>query len=173
MPDMPAQPACATPSMGTNRGLRILCPNGHLGFAPTRLESFERGLAQHPDIIACDAGSCDCGPVPLGSNGSASPLAWQKHDIEAMLVGARRLGVPMIIGSAGDTGSNRRVDLFVDLVRQIARERGMGKFKLGYFYSDVEPARIERDIKRGRPIEGLDGRGALTLAELAATSQIV
>ena len=161
------------PPTGTNRGLRILCPNGHLGFAPTRLESFECGLMQHPDVIACDSGSCDCGPVPLGSNGSASPLAWQRHDIEAMLVAARKLGVPMIVGSAGDTGTNKRVDLFVALVQQIAREHGMAKFKVGYFYSDVDPLRIAGEIERGRPIEGLDGRGALTLAELAATSQIV
>src|SRR5258708_18329017 len=86
-----------------NRGYRILCPNGHLGFAPTRIGSFERGLAAEPDMIACDSGSSDCGPVPLGSDGSASPLAWQTHDIEAMLLGARRLDVPTIIRSGRGT----------------------------------------------------------------------
>src|SRR4029078_5031469 len=85
----------------SNRGLRILCPNGHLGFAPTKLGSFEIGVATEPDMIACDSGSCDCGTVPLGSDNSVSPLAWQKHDIEAMLVSARKLSVPMMIGSAG------------------------------------------------------------------------
>ena len=163
----------AAKAKGANRGLRILCPNGHLGFAPTRTGSFELGLKQAPDMIACDSGSCDCGPVPLGSNGSASPVAWQKHDIEAMLVGARRLGVPMIIGSAGDTGTNKRVDLFVSLVREIAREHKLAKFKLGYFYSDVAPARVRREIEAGRAVNGLDGRLDLSLSELAATSQIV
>src|SRR5262245_52910906 len=100
-----------------NRGLRILCPNGHLGFAPTREFSFNRGLAAEPDMIACDSGSCDCGPVPLGSDGTASPLVWQTHDLELMLLGSKRLGVPMMIGSAGDTGANSRVDRYVNIIR--------------------------------------------------------
>ena len=89
-----------------NQGLRIVCPNGHLGFAPIKTGSFHIGLKASPDIVACDSGSNDVGPGPLGSDGTASPLAWQIHDLEEMLVGARRLGKPMIIGSAGDTGAN-------------------------------------------------------------------
>src|SRR5580704_11260217 len=120
-----------------NRGLRILCPNGHLGVAPTKLGSFNLGLAAEPDMVACDSGSCDCGPVPLGSDVSVSPLAWQRHDIEAMLVGARRLKVPMMLGSAGDTGTNSRVDRFVGLVQELAQQHRIPRFKLGYFYSEV------------------------------------
>ncbi|HEV2954984.1 MAG TPA: hypothetical protein VGX95_02615, partial [Xanthobacteraceae bacterium] len=59
----------ATSVERANRGLRILCPNGHLGFAPTKVGSFARGLAAEPDMIACDSGSCDCGPIPLGADG--------------------------------------------------------------------------------------------------------
>src|SRR5262249_15572728 len=122
-----------------NRGaaVRILCPNGHLGFAPTRVGSFERGLALGPDMVACDSGSCDCGPMPLGADTSVSPLAWQTHDIEVMLVGARRLGLPMMIGSAGDTGSNSRVDRYVGIVKALAERHRIPRFKLGYFYSEV------------------------------------
>src|SRR5260221_13900675 len=90
-----------------NRGLRILCPNGHLGFAPTKLGSFERGLTAEPDMIACDSGSSDCGPIPLGPEGSASPLAWQRHDIEAMLLRAPRLGGPWLICAARHTRPHR------------------------------------------------------------------
>ena len=156
-----------------NRGLRILCPNGHLGFAPTRIGSFELGLAAEPDMIACDSGSSDCGPVPLGSDGSASPLAWQTHDIEAMLLGARRLGVPMIIGSAGDTGTNSRVDLYVGIVRELTRKHGLAPFRLGYFYSEVSQRSVRDRIIAGEAVRGLDGRADLTLDELAATDRIV
>ena len=121
----------------SNRGLRILCPNGHLGFAPTKLGSFELGVAAEPDMIACDSGSCDCGPVPLGSDSSVSPLAWQTHDIEAMLVGARRLAVPMMIGSAGDTGTNSRVDRYIGIIHDLAKQHDIPRFKLGYFYSEL------------------------------------
>jgi len=156
-----------------NRGLRILCPNGHLGFAPTRLGSFNLGLAAEPDIVACDSGSCDCGPVPLGSDGSASPLAWQRHDIEAMLVGARRLKAPMMIGSAGDTGTNSRVDRYVGIVRELAREHGIPRFKLGYFYSEQTRDTVRKKIAAGDPVRGLDGRPDLTLDELEATDHVV
>ncbi len=156
-----------------NRGLRILCPNGHLGFAPTRLGSFEIGLKAEPDMIACDSGSCDCGPIPLGSDGSASPLAWQEHDIEAMLLGARKLGVPMMIGSAGDTGTNSRVDRFVGIVQALARKHNLPKFKLGYFYSELTRDRVKRELDAGRAVKGLDGHPDLTAAELAATDRIV
>src|SRR5216683_2065591 len=104
-----------------NRTLRIVCPNGHLGFAPIKTGSFQIGLAAEPDLICADSGSCDVGPGPLGADTSSSPRQWQVHDLEHMLLGARRLGVPMIVGSAGDTGSNSRVDLFVGIIKDLAR----------------------------------------------------
>jgi hypothetical protein len=156
-----------------NRGLRILCPNGHLGFAPTKLGSFRLGLDAEPDMVACDSGSSDCGPMPLGSDTSVSPLAWQTHDIEAMLVGARRLNVPMMIGSAGDTGTNSRVDRFVGIVKELAERHKMPRFKLGYFYSEVPKEVVRAKITAGDTVVGLDGRPDLCLAELDATDHIV
>ncbi|MGH8326265.1 MAG: acyclic terpene utilization AtuA family protein, partial [Steroidobacteraceae bacterium] len=82
----------------SERTLRIVCPNGHLGFAPIRTASFAIGLESDPDLICADSGSCDIGPGPMGQDVSSSPIAWQTHDLEHMLLGARRLGVPMIIG---------------------------------------------------------------------------
>src|SRR4051794_5074649 len=155
-----------------NRGLRILCPNGHLGFAPTREGSFALGLQETPDMIACDSGSSDCGPVPLGSDTSASPLAWQEHDIELMLLGARKLGVPMVIGSAGDTGTNSRVDRYVGIVRKLAEKHGLGRFKVGYFYSELSREQVRARMRQS-PVTGLDGRPDLSEAELDATDRIV
>ena len=156
-----------------NRGLRILCPNGHLGFAPSRRGSFDYGIEASPDIIACDSGSCDIGPVPLGMDGTASPLSWQRHDVEMMLLGARPRGLPVIIGSAGDTGTDSRVDRFVDLVQDIAREHKLPRFKLGYFYSEVSKEAVRAKMAAGGTIAGLPGRTDLTTAELDATDRIV
>lgn len=156
-----------------NSGLKILCPNGHLGFAPSRQGSFDNGLLASPDIIACDSGSCDIGPVPLGMDGTASPLAWQRHDVEMMLLGARPKGLPVIIGSAGDTGTNSRVDRFVELVQDIAREHKLPRFKLGYFYSEITTETVRARMAAGATIEGLSGRPDLTPSELDATDRIV
>src|SRR5829696_9144396 len=101
------------------QSLRIICPNGHLGFAPLRVESFLAGVDARPDYIAADSGSDDVGPGPLATDTSTSPLSWQTHDLEQMLLASRRIGVPMIIGSSGDTGSDSRVDLFVGIIKSL------------------------------------------------------
>ena len=91
---------------------RIICPNGHLGFAPLKPASFQPRRRRGPDFIAADSGSDDVGPGPLGADICTSLLQWQTYDLEVMLLASRQLGVPMIIGSSGDTGSNSRVDLY-------------------------------------------------------------
>src|SRR6267143_175968 len=146
--------------------LRILCPNGHLVFAPIKTGSFAIGCAAEPDLICADSGSCDVGPVPLGADISSSPRQWQLHDLEVMLLAARRLGVPMIVGSAGDTGTNSRVDLFVGIIRELARKHGLAKFNVGYFYSEVSKEALRRRIVAGDEIAGLDARPPLDLVTL-------
>lgn len=153
--------------------LRFLCPNGHLGFAPLKTGSFRLGVETRPDFILADSGSDDIGPGPLGSDTSTSPQEWQRHDLEHMLLAARELGVPMIIGSAGDTGTNSRVDLYVEMIREIARKHRLAPFKIGWFYSEVPTARLREKLAEGEVIAGLDGRPDLTLEELAATERIV
>jgi hypothetical protein len=152
---------------------RIICPNGHLGFAPLKPESFRLGVAARPEFIAADSGSDDVGPGPLGADVCTSPLGWQTHDLELMLLASRDLGVPMIIGSAGDTGSNSRVDLYVGIIRELARKHGLQKFHLGYFYSEVGKEYLRAKMHAGDPIEGLDGRDQLLEPELDATTRVV
>jgi len=159
--------------LSAHRSLRILCPNGHLGFAPIRTGSFGSGLAAEPDLICADSGSCDVGPGPLGGDISASPRQWQVHDLEHMLLAARRLGVPMIIGSAGDTGSNSRVDLFVGIIKDLARKHALTRFRIGYFYSEVGKTYLRRKIEAGDTIRGLDARPPLDLVTLDATDRLV
>jgi hypothetical protein len=159
--------------MTRKKELRILCPNGHLGFAPTKEESFRIGAATKPDYYCCDSGSDDIGPAPLGADKSVSMYEWQKHDLELMLLAARQQGVPMIIGSAGDTGSNSRVDLFVQIIKDLAKKHRLPKFKLAYFYSEVDKAYLKQKMAEGVIIEGLDGRNPLTPEELEQTDRIV
>src|SRR5512139_1979150 len=153
--------------------LRILCPNGHLGFAPTKEESFWIGAKTRPDYYCCDSGSDDIGPGPLGSDTSVSPYEWEKHDLELMLRAAREQGVPMMIGSSGDTGTNSRVDMYIEMIRDLSRKHGLAPFKLVYFYSEVEKEVLRKIIRQNIAIEGLDGRKNLTLQELEKTDRIV
>ena len=156
-----------------NDTLRIVCPNGHLGFAPIKTGSFRIGCESEPDLICADSGSCDVGPVPLGADISSSPRRWQMDDLETMLLASRRLGVPMIVGSAGDTGSNSRVDLFVGIIQDLAEKHRLARFRVGYFYSEVSKDALRRRIVAGDQITGLDGRPPLDLASLEATEHVV
>ncbi len=153
--------------------LTIICPNGHLGFAPLMPGSFNLGVNARPDFIAADSGSDDIGPGPLGTDTSASPESWQRQDLEQMLLAARKNKVPMIIGSAGDTGTNSRVDKFIAMIKDIAEQHQLPKFKLGFFYSEVDKETVRSKIIAGDEITGLDGRDPLTEAELDATANIV
>lgn len=153
--------------------LKIICPNGHLGFAPLKVPSFNIGVESSPNYIAADSGSDDVGPVPLGTDTSTSPKSWQKHDLEQMLLASRKLGVPMIIGSAGDTGTNSRVDLYVEMIKEIAIKHKLNEFKIGYFYSEISKDFIRNKIESGDAIHGLDQRENLTLEQLDRTERIV
>lgn len=153
--------------------IKIICPNGHLGFAPLKPDSFHLGVAEKPDFIAADSGSDDIGPVPLGSDTCASPRAWQVRDLEEMLLASRKLDVPMIIGSAGDTGSNSRVDMFVDIIRELAEKHDLPEFKIGWFYSEVDKELIRQKIRSGSAVTGLDLRADLTEEDLDGTERIV
>ena len=153
--------------------VRIVTPTGHLGTTPLEKASFERGCAASPDFIVADSGSADIGPYPLGADRAASDEVWQRHDIEAMLVAARRLGIPLILGSASDTGTDRGVDQYVRLCREIAAGHRLGPFRLAAIHSEIPVDEIRRRFKDGAPIRGLNGRPDGDAATLDRTDRIV
>ncbi len=155
------------------KSMKLLSPTGHLGFTPLEKGSFYEGIQQYPDLIAADSGSCDIGPYPLGADTHASPEEWQRHDLEVMLVEARRLGVPLIIGSASDTGTNRGVDQYVTLIKEITREHHLPCFTLAAIYSEVSREYLLERLRRGEEIEGLDGRPSLTPEVVECTDRVV
>ncbi|MCM3717654.1 acyclic terpene utilization AtuA family protein [Fictibacillus phosphorivorans] len=153
--------------------LRILCPNGHLGFAPTKEESFRIAAATKPDYYCCDSGSDDIGASALGDDRSVSMYKWQKHDLELMLLAAREQGVPMIVGSSGDTGANSRVDMYVQIIKDLAKEHNLPPFKLAYFYSEVDKSYLSNKLESEVVIEGLDGRDPISQEDLDKTERVV
>jgi hypothetical protein len=152
---------------------KILCPTGHLSFTPLEKDSFLAGCEEGPDYIIADAGSCDMGPRPLGADQHVSHAAWQRQDLEIMLLQARRLGIPMIVGSASDTGTDRGVDQFVAMLEDVAAEHRLAPFEVAAIYSEQPVAELERRMAAGARIEGLDGRVDADAATLARTSRAV
>jgi hypothetical protein len=152
------------------RPLRILGASGQLGYGiPTA--SFEAGLARQPDMIGCDMGSIDIGPYCLGSGEMGTAPASTRRDLRKMLLGARRLGVPLVIGSAGSAGAAAHLDATLDMVRDIAREEGL-HFRLVSIRADIDRPMLKQALRAGR-VGGFDGSAALTEADIDNAGNIV
>lgn len=154
-------------------GVKLLSPTGHLGFTPIEEASFWAGVDRRPDFIIADSGSCDIGPQPLGADAAASPKAWQEYDLQLMLTAARRLDVPMIVGSAGDTGTDRGVRQFAAIIRQIARRHQLPPFRMATIYSQQRLDDLKARVAAGTWTAGLDGRQPLTLQDIEHTDNAV
>jgi hypothetical protein len=152
--------------------LRILSATGALGATPFDEDSFRLGMARRPHAIGGDAGSNDVGPYGLGANRCYFPREWVKHDLRLMLLGARELDVPMVVGTAGHMGTDSGVDYHVSLIQEIAHEERLEPFCLAKLYSELSTDTIRADLAAGR-IEPLDGAPPLTPELIDATDHAV
>ena len=156
---------------GKKRELRVLISTGHLGTAPSNPESFHLGMASKPDYLVADGGSSDPGPVYLGEDTTLGHFV--REELDLFLTAARGNGIPLVIGSAGDTGSNRGVDEFVGIIQDLAREHKLPKFKIGYFYSEVPKAYLQKKLRSGKVLAGLGGFPDLTEDEIEQATRVV
>jgi len=151
--------------------MRILVSTGHLGTAPSKQESFFRGLETKPDFVVADGGSSDPGPVYLGAD---IPLGYFAEDeLELMLVNSRKTGIPLIVGSARDAGTNNGVDSFVNIIKNIAKKHKIPKFKIGYFYSEVPKQYLKKKLKEENNITPLGGFPDLIPEDIENSAKIV
>ena len=128
-------------------------------------------METNPDYVVADGGSSDPGPVYLGEDITLGHFV--REELELFLTESRKRGIPLVIGSAGDTGSNRGVDEFVAIVKELAREHRIPKFRIGYFYSEVPKDYLKRKISGGKKLTGLGGFPELTKDELDQATRIV
>ncbi len=151
--------------------LRVMISTGHLGTAPSGIESFMAAIDTLPDYLVADGGSADPGPVYLGENMELGHFI--REELELFLVESRKRGIPLIIGSAGDSGSNEGVDNTVRLLQEIAAEHRIPKFRIGSFHSEITGDFLAAEIEAGRAIRGLGQFSDLTAEEARAATRIV
>ena len=152
------------------RPLRSLGASGQLGYGIPTL-AFEAGLARAPDMIGVDMGSIDIGPAYLGGAKMAPTRVGAKRDLRKVLRAARRLEIPLIVGSAGSAGARPHLDETLDIIREIAREDGLA-FRMAVVAADVPRAEIKQAITAGR-VRPMDSMPPLTAADVDAASHIV
>ena len=127
--------------------IRVLSPTAILGYG-FPIESFIAGMERKPHVIAVDAGSTDPGPYYLGAGKSFTDRNSVKRDLEIMIPAALEAGIPLIIGTAGGSGGKPHVNLTVDIIKEITREKSLS-YKLAIIDSEFEKDFIKENLRLG------------------------
>ena len=128
--------------------LKILTPVGMLGYG-FPIADFQRGLDAGADAIVIDSGSTDNGPQELALGKRTNSRSAYRRDLEPMIQACIERHIPVLIGSAGGTGTNAQVDWMLELVREIAAEKG-SKLRAATIYADVPRELIKTRLGQGR-----------------------
>lgn len=116
------------------------------GYQPA---SIDKAIARGAQMIGCDAGSTDAGPNYLATGACHFSRAAVKRDTETILTRAIEHKLPLIIGSAGTSGSDIGLDWLSGIVREIARERGL-HFRMARIHSEQSKDTVRRHLKNGK-----------------------
>ncbi|QKW13791.1 acyclic terpene utilization AtuA family protein [Verrucosispora sp. NA02020] len=134
-------------------------------------KSFRAALQTKPDFIACDAGSTDWGPYYLGAAASWAGYRQTRRDLERMVIGALDIGVPLLIGSAGFTGSDAGLTWFRGIVTDILAAHGRTA-RIATIRTEQPKDWVLGKVRSGQTW-GLDGRPELTEADVERATRIV
>lgn len=127
---------------------RVIVPAGMLGAGFTA-EAVERGIALGGHAIAIDGGSTDSGPYYLGAAAPKMPAEAISADLRVMLTRGAAAGIPVIVGSAGTSGTDTGVDWVAGLVAEIAEEEGLA-LTVARIYSELAPEAVVALVEAGR-----------------------
>ena len=149
----------------------ILSPCGILGYG-FPVSSLETALAQSPDAIVVDAGSTDAGPHKLGAGTAIVSRMAAKKDLALLMEGARRLGIPLIIGSAGGSGARKHTEWTLDIIREIAREMDWHP-RTAVIWADIPDAEVAEAMRHDRIEKMSPNVPDLTEETMAETNGVV
>jgi hypothetical protein len=154
----------------SRRPMRLLGASGQLGYGiPT--PGFNTGLSRKPDLIGCDMGSIDIGPTYLGKGEMATAPEATRRDLRKVLLAARDLDVPLVIGSAGSAGAAPHLDATLALMRDIARSDGL-RFRMAVIRADLDRPMLLEAFQNGR-IVSFDDMPELTEDDINGAAHIV
>lgn len=135
--------------------VKVLVPCGSLG-SGVREGEIEYGLAKGANVIATDAGSTDSGAAYLALGKSKNNRGAVKRDLSILLRAHAKVGIPIIVGTAGQAGGDLNVNWTRDIVLDVVRELGISP-KIALLYSEQEKTALKTFNKQGnvRPLPPL------------------
>jgi hypothetical protein len=152
------------------RPIRLLGASGQLGYG-IPAASFQAGVDRRPDLIGCDMGSIDIGPTYLGKGEMATSPEATRRDLRRVLLAARALDVPLVIGTAGSAGAAPHLEATLAMLRDIARTDGL-RFRMAVMHADIPRTTLLEAIYYGK-VTSFDGMPALTPEDVTEAAHIV
>ncbi len=150
--------------------LRVMAASGQLGYGIPD-PAFKAGLERKPHLIGADMGSIDPGPYYLGAGKMAQSDTMVRADLAKCLQGARKLDVPLLIGTAGSAGAAPHLAATLEMVREIARRDGL-HFRLASISADMPRDFVKQQIRAKRVVP-LGEIAALTEADVDRATHLV
>ncbi|MDG1415602.1 MAG: acyclic terpene utilization AtuA family protein [Alphaproteobacteria bacterium] len=150
--------------------VKVLIPSGALGISVDP-DALERGLQMQPDIIAIDGGSTDSGPHYLGTGTCKYSRASVKREWRLLMLARARLGVPLLIGTAGTCGTDSMVDWLLDITREIAAEEGQS-LRVAALYCSQDTGAVAQSFAGGA-VSALPGAPEISAKTITDCSNIV
>ncbi|MBI4082209.1 MAG: acyclic terpene utilization AtuA family protein [Candidatus Lambdaproteobacteria bacterium] len=150
--------------------MKLVAASGMCGYGFDE-SAFERAMAMGPAAIGCDAGSMDPGPYYLGAGQAFVSREAYRRDLDLMIAHGRRLGIPVIVGSAGGGGGEPHLAWSLEILGEIARARGLA-LKVAVIHAEPDKAVLRRKLAEGR-IRPLGPMPELTAETLDKSARIV
>jgi hypothetical protein len=145
---------------------KALGASGQLGYGIPE-KSLAAGIERAPDYIGADMGSIDAGPYYLGSGEPTTTRA----DLTRLLRAARKLDIPLLIGTAGSAGAAPHLEKTLAMVREIARADGL-HFRLASISADIPRQPVRETVRSGR-VRPIDTMAPLSEADIDEASHLV
>ena len=130
--------------------LTMYAATGNLGYGFPE-ESLRIALEHNPAFLGSDAGSCDPGPYCLGSGKAFVSRGAAKRDLRLLVKAGAEKNIPVIIGSAGGSGSDAAVDSVAEILKEILEQEGLHK-KVAKIYSEQSGDYLKNKFKEGKII---------------------
>src|SRR5690349_17065211 len=103
--------------------VNVLVPVGSLGVG-VRADEVRYGIASGAHVIACDAGSTDSGAAYLALGTSKYGREAVQRDLRILMAAQAEAGIPLLIGSCGQSGGDMGLEWTRDVAVEVARGLG-------------------------------------------------
>jgi hypothetical protein len=137
-----------TPERKLAGSVNVLVPVGSLG-AGVREQEVRYGLAAGADVIASDAGSTDSGAAYLALGTSKYSREAVEHDLRILMRAQAEARIPLLIGSAGQSGCDVALTWTRDLVLTIAKEQHVSP-RIAVIHSEQDQALLKSLNAQGK-----------------------